>query len=292
MLPGKDRLSFSWCGAKSAAEADLVVFGVGDEKGSRAPRKGSSGGPNAARSASLRFDLVRRKNAVSVMHSFSSKGMLKAYDAGNVTKAKVPDFSRKHARDGRILGCIGGDHSITYEVLKGIDSAVDSWGFVYIDAHPDMIASSGRYYGSVAHDLLSLKHVEAGSCVIVGVHAIEDEEAHEIAGSGIKVIDSDRITRDGIVAVSSYIKNMLPRNVYLSIDLDAVDPAFAPGVSAPAAGGLSAREILYIASAIGKNVNLGFDVMELNPRYDSGEMTAHLASQIMMSIASSTRKLK
>ncbi len=290
MLAVDKRHAFRWCGAESENGADVIVFGVNDESGSRATRKGSSGGPDAARASSVKFDAVKRGKKESIMYSGLKSSRVNAYDSGNIAKSKVESFARKHAARKTVLGCIGGDHSITYEILKGIDKTVDSWGCVYIDAHPDMISSAGKYYGSVAYDMLSLKNVEPKSCVIVGARAIEGEEAEKIQELGIKVIGMERIIEDGIVAVSKYIKNLMPTEAYVSIDLDSVDPAFAPGVSTPVPGGLEAREILYIASTIGKSVSLGFDVMELNPRYDSGGMTARLADLLMMNMAASARK--
>lgn len=286
------RLTFPWCTSPSEKEADTVIFGVASERGSRAPRKGSSGGPDAARSASVKFDAVKRGKTSSLMYGRFDAGTLNCYDAGNVPKAKAEGFTRRQVSGRRVVGCVGGDHSVTYDILKGIDSCVDSWSFVYIDAHPDSVGSAGRYYGSVVHDILSLKNVEPSSSLIIGTHAIEREEIEIVEKSGIKVIGMDRILEEGVMAVSKYAREVITDNVYVSVDLDSVDPAFAPGVSTPVPGGLEAREILYIASVIGKSVNLGFDVMELNPRYDSGGITAHLASLIMMNMAGAARKRK
>lgn len=284
------KLVFPWCTSPSEKDADTVIFGVASERGSRASRKGSSGGPRAARDASSKFDAVKRGRELSIMYSGFGLGALNCYDAGDIQIARVEDFTKRQVLGKRIVGCIGGDHSVTYDILKGIDSCVDSWSFVYIDAHPDSVGSAGRYYGSVVHDILALKNVEPGSSMIVGAHAIENEERVAIEKAGIKFVGIDRIVEDGIVAVSKYIRSMIADNVYVSVDLDSVDPAFAPGVSTPVPGGLTAREILYIASTIGKSVNLGFDVMELNPKYDSGGRTAHLASLIMMNMAGAARK--
>ena len=286
------KLVFPWCTSPSEKEADTVIFGVASERGSRAPRKGSSGGPHAARTISEKFDSVKRGGELSIMYSGLGTAALNCYDAGDVPKAKVEGFARRQVLNKRVIGCIGGDHSITYEILKGIDSCVDSWSFVYIDAHPDCIGSAGKYYGSVVHDILALKNVDPTSSLIIGARAIEEEEKKAVEKAGIKFIGMDRVIEEGIVAVSKYARSMITDNVYLSIDLDSVDPAFAPGVSTPVPGGLAAREILYIASTIGKSVNLGFDVMELNPKYDSGWVTAHLAGLIMMNMASAARKRK
>ncbi len=284
------KLVFPWCTSPGEKDADTVVFGVASERGSRAPRRGSSGGPAAARAASVKFDAVKRGNGLSVMYSRLGLGALNCYDAGNISKARTAGFARRQVLDKRVVGCIGGDHSITYDILKGIDSCVDSWSFVYIDAHPDSIGSAGRYYGSVVHDVLALENVEPSSSLIIGARAIEREEKAVVEEAGIKFVGMDRIIEEGIVAVSKYARSIITDNVYVSIDLDSVDPAFAPGVGTPVPGGLAAREILYIASTIGKSVNLGFDVMELNPRYDSGGITAHLASLIMMNMAGAARK--
>ncbi|EQD57622.1 Ureohydrolase, partial [mine drainage metagenome] len=185
---------------------------------------------------------------LSVMYSRLGLGVLNCYDAGNISKASTAGFARRQVLDKRVVGCIGGDHSITYDILKGIDSCVDSWSFVYIDAHPDSIGSAGRYYGSVVHDILALENVEPSSSLIIGARAIEREEKAVVEEAGIKFVGMDRIIEEGIVAVSKYARSIITDNVYVSIDLDSVDPAFAPGVGTPVPGGLAAREILYIAS--------------------------------------------
>ncbi|BCS91068.1 MAG: N(1)-aminopropylagmatine ureohydrolase [Candidatus Micrarchaeota archaeon] len=73
----------------------------------------------------------------------------------------------------------------------------------------------------------------------------------------------------------------MSRNVYLSIDLDVIDPAFAPGVTTPVPGGLSAREKIYITKTLSSFVNIGVDIMELNPRYDLNNITAMLAVKLI-----------
>lgn len=281
---------FPWCRAGSEKEADVVVFGVADEKGSRALRAGSSGGPDAARKAAFEKDMVFRRQGPSVMHPEMQFSPERAFDAGNILKKEVYKFVRGNALEQRAVGCIGGDHSITYEICRGIASETDGFGFVYMDAHPDMIGSAGRYYGSVAHDLLKLKNVDAGSSFIIGTRASETEELENIRDSGVNVVTSEQIFKEGIGISLKRVVKKLHRNAYLSVDLDVMDPAFAPGVSTEVPGGLSSRELFYAVSVIGKGVSLGFDVMELNPKYDCGGHTAHVAALLLMRMASVIKK--
>ncbi len=285
------KLVFPWCTADAASGADVVLFGVADESGSRANRKGSSFGPDAARAEFIDKSVVfRGKKQFSIMFP---EGMLKrsiVYDAGNIKRSAVSSFSEKQCSGGKVVGCVGGDHSITYEILKGIDRRAGSWGFLYIDAHPDFIGSEGRYYGSVAYDLCRLNNVDVKSSFIIGTRATEKEEAQNVRKSGINVMTAEQVFEEGVISVVEKLEKALPENLYVSIDLDSVDPAYAPGVSTPVPGGLESRELLYIASSIGKRVNLGFDVMELNPKHDSGGTTAHLAGLLMLVLSSMARK--
>ncbi len=265
-------------------EADFVVFGVPDDSGS-AYRKGSSRAPDAIR----RF--VSRNEIGAVFHS-GKKSMFepemhkldaKVYDAGNRSRNAASEYAGSIASKGKVPIAIGGDHSITYDILKGINPK-SRFGVAYFDAHPDIISSRGSYFGSVVNDLLSIPSFDPKSSIIVGLRTPEDEEIDNIRKCGIKVITPLQIADMGIKAAAAKINAILKRRTYLSIDMDAVDPAFAPGVTEPEPAGLSANEAAYLAKSVARRGLIGFDIMEVVPEYDRDGMTLYLAYRLMLEI--------
>ncbi len=265
-------------------EADFVVFGVPDDSGS-AYRKGSSRAPDAIR----RF--VSRNEIGAVFHS-GKKSMFepemhkldaKVYDAGNRSRNAASEYAGSIASKGKVPIAIGGDHSITYDILKGINPK-SRFGVAYFDAHPDIISSRGSYFGSVVNDLLSIPSFDPKSSIIVGLRTPEDEEIDNIRKCGIKVITPLQIADMGIKAAAAKIGAVLKRRTYLSIDMDAVDPAFAPGVTEPEPAGLSANEAAYLAKSVARRGLIGFDIMEVVPEYDRDGMTLYLAYRLMLEI--------
>ena len=85
------------------------------------------------------------------------------------------------------------------------------------------------------------------------------------------------------------IKKRITKNTYLSIDMDVLDPAFAPGVSTPVPGGLNSNELFYLTKKIANLGLIGFDIMEVNPKRDIQNRTSHLASKLLIEIASSIK---
>ena len=267
-------------------EADFVVFGVPDDSGS-AYRKGSSKAPDAIR------DFVSRNEIGAVFHSGKKSlfepGMhkldAKVYDAGNRSRNAASGYAGSIASKGKIPIVIGGDHSVTYDILKGIDPK-GKFGIAYFDAHPDIISSRGSYFGSVVNDLLSIRSFDPKSSIIIGLRTPEDEEIENIRKCGIKVITPLQIADMGIKAAAAKINSILKRRTYLSIDMDAVDPAFAPGVTEPEPAGLSSNNVIYLAKSVAKKGLMGFDIMEVVPEYDRDGMTLYLAYRLILEIIS------
>lgn len=93
----------------------------------------------------------------------------------------------------------------------------------------------------------------------------------------------------GVKKVFRKIKSRVGKYIYISIDMDVLDPAFAPGVSSPVPGGLNSNELIYLLKKLSGLKLVGFDVMETNPKYDIQYMTSHLASRIIIEMISSMK---
>jgi agmatinase len=153
---------------------------------------------------------------------------------------------------------------------------------VYFDAHPDFISSIANYYGSVVNDVLS--NIEISSSIEIGVRTPEQEELDNIKNYNLQVITPFDIREQGIKRIANSILSRLGDKVYISFDMDCVDPAYAPGVSVPVPMGLNSTDAVYLLKEIAKNGIVGMDVIEVCPRFDVKDRTSHLTSRIISEV--------
>ncbi len=267
-------------------KAECIVLGVPDDSGS-SYRHGSALAPDAIRKFASHTEVagVKRRSGVSMFNPEFRKFSARVHDCGNVGRGSLKKMMEKIGGARKFPLTIGGDHSITYTALSGL-SRGKKFSLIYLDAHPDFICSSGNYFGSVMCDISRLKNADMKSSIIVGARALEDEEIDEMKDSGIKVITATDIAELGAKRVVDMIRNTVSSNAYMSIDMDVVDPAFAPGVTTPISGGISAAELLYMARELAGKATLGCDIMEVCPELDVGNRTLDLAYRLILEILS------
>ena len=283
---------------KNFDNADFIIFGVADETGSRAKRKGTSLAPAEIRKVFSKFEVIK-KHGDSFFEP-ADASLKKAvqdfnvYDLGNIKKDDVRTKVYDILNAGKIPICIGGDHSITYEILHSLNKKMQSIGqkfsIVYFDAHPDFISSYTHYYGSVLYDASKLDMLDIEKSVIVGMREPEMEELKNIQKYKIKYIPIFDFKSKSVDSIISFIRKTVLKNVYISIDMDVVDPAFAPGVDVPAPGGISSLELLYLIKSIAPLSNLGADIMEISPPYDINNITSMLGVKIIEELIVSLKK--
>jgi len=280
-------LRICWANTDSFDDADVVIFGVPDESKSHSLRKGSSEAPHKIREISNIRDTYKRGNEIS--RGFPLGGIRrKVYDHGNVLRTEIGDTIDRIASKAKIPITIGGDHSISTDILRSISKKYGPVSLVYFDAHPDFISSSTGYYGSVLHDILP--NIDLKSSVQIGIRTPEQEEIDNIKRYKLDVITPLDVLKEGITKIESNILGKLGQNVYVSVDMDAIDPAYAPGVSVPVPLGLASLEVLYLLKSIAKRGITGLDIMEVCPSYDIKDRTSHLASRIIGEVISSLDK--
>jgi len=283
-------MKLAWANTSKFTSAYWVIAGVPDESGSHASRKGASKGPDRLRKVTHERSVVKRGKHVTVFQPQTCSIHSGIMDYGNVKKDQVTALTKKIVAAGKVPVFVGGDHSITYNVLKGFESQKKKLSLVYFDAHPDFVPSTQeKYYGSVVYDLFGMRHILPKKSFQIGNRALEADEIANIKKSGMQTITPADIAEQGVKKAFQKIKKTVGKNVYLSIDLDVVDPAFAPGVDTPIPGGLSSNELLYLVSKIASLNLVGFDIMELSPPNDIQDMTSDLASKLMIEIISCAR---
>lgn len=270
-------------------EAEFLIFGIPDDSGS-SYKKGSALAPDAMRSISNKnqMGIVIRAQGNSLLYPDFYKFNSKISDMGNISK-KEKNLKDKIGRKLPIF--IGGDHSITYHMLKQLRPDKE-WSFIYFDAHPDFMSSKGSYFGSVVNDLSQLPNVNMKSSFIIGARVPEGEEIINIKKSKINLITSYDFVKIGAQKILERVLKTASKNVYMSIDLDVMDMVFAPGVTTPEPGGISSNELIYLVRELAHMVNIGFDITELCPSFDNDYKTTYIAYKLMLEfISAKSRKI-
>jgi len=272
--------------AASAAGLDIALIGVPMDLGV-SNRPGARFGPRAVRS-------IERIGPYHPTFRGVPKSAVRAADVGDVPfrsryslEQSLQDIERYYsalkAQGVRPLS-VGGDHSITYPILKalGRDAPV---GLVHIDAHCDTM---GAYDGSKFHHggpfrLAVLDGVlDPDRTIQIGIRGSSNMFWEFSHASGMTVIYMEDFMRMGVSAVADRARAVVGDGpTYVSVDVDGFDPAYAPGTGTPEAGGLEAREGLELLRALAGVKIVGADVVEVAPQYDPTTNTSQLAAQLL-----------
>jgi agmatinase len=270
--------------ADTMKDVDIVVIGVPDESNSHAKRKGTSRAPDALRIASNNSEFFERGGRLIPTCPMSGTLDRKSiFDAGNIPdKHKLRELVTDITLQGKLPIMIGGDHSLSTEAVQAVSNAIgEKLSILYFDAHPDFVSSTTNYYGSVLTD--SIQSLNFRKSMLIGTRAAEPEELENAKKVGLRIINPLEIVEMGVKRVAQMIRaRTRGSKVYVSVDLDCLDPAFAPGVSVPSPGGLSSTDLIYL---LNKTISTGnivaIDIVELAPDYDISNTTAMLAARIM-----------
>lgn len=177
---------------------------------------------------------------------------------------------------------LGGDHSITYPVLRALHRFHPQLTVVHIDAHPDLYDEfEGDRFSHACPFARVMEEGLAARLVQVGIRAMNGHQRDQAARLGVEVIDMKSWSAGNRPAVDGPI--------YVSVDLDGLDPSCAPGVAHREPGGLATREVLTLVQQMSGTL-VGADVVEYNPRQDVLGMTATVAAKIVKELAGRIRE--
>lgn len=174
------------------------------------------------------------------------------------------------------LICLGGDHSVTYPILRGVAATHAELTVVHIDAHPDLYDDLDG--NPLSHASPFARALEAGCMqrlIQLGIRTATPHQIEQAARWGVEMVRPRELDRFDPQSISG--------PVYLSIDLDGLDPSVAPGVSHHEPGGLSFREVLDIIDSLPGPL-VGADIVELNPSRDVVDMTAAVAAKLLKEV--------
>lgn len=295
--------------------SELRIIGVPSDLGQG--RRGVDMGPSAIRYAGLKAQLEQLGHNVQdlgnievpmpEMHQVKNEKLKYLEEVKQVSKALF-DKVAGVIKQGHIPIILGGDHSISIGSVAGIASANSNFGLIWFDAHGDMntdeTTPSGNIHGmplavsiGIGHsDLVNLggfaPKVKAKNVVLVGARSIDSDEIRLIRESGMKVYTMAEIDRAGMAAVMEEairIASDGTSGIHLSLDLDALDPMYAPGVGTPVNGGVTYREGHLAMEMLAASKQLiSVDVVEVNPILDSENRTASMAVELVESLFGKT----
>ncbi len=270
-----------WANTENFDDAEFVIVGIPDESESHALRKGTEEAPFKIRQISNLRDSFERDEKISLGRPFQGYEK-KVHDMGNIDRSQIENIYDKISASSKIPISIGGDHSISRQIINTLAKRHGKISLVYFDAHPDFVSSTTNYYGSVVNDVLS--NIEIASSVQIGIRTPEQEELDNITKYHLEVITPSDIQKHGIKLVTNSVLHRLGDKVYVSFDMDCVDPAYAPGVSVPVPMGLNSTDAVYLLKEIVKKGIVGMDIMEVCPSFDVKDRTSHLASRIISEV--------
>ncbi|MEO8140943.1 MAG: agmatinase [Gemmatimonadota bacterium] len=248
--------------------------------GSSSFTRGSAGGPAALRAA-LRFDGSNSWNEDEhdVLPLLVDAGDLPldgVADPRPLIEARVDSLLAAGARP--LL--VGGDHSITWPIVRAVRRHVPRLTILHLDAHPDLYDALDGDRGSHGSPFARImEEALANQLVQCGIRTINQHQREQARRFGVEI----HTMRAGVEAMISAARR-LDGPVYLSLDLDVLDPAFAPGLSHPEPGGLSTREVISILQAIPRGRLVAADLVELNPVNDLRDLTARVGAKLVKEI--------
>src|ERR671932_576798 len=274
---------------ETLSDADIIIIGVPDESRSHAKRKSTSRAPDAIRLASNEIEFFEREG--KIIPTAPMRGNLskkKILDIGNVEREKLPGIILDIISSGKLPIIIGGDHSITTIALSQIGKMLGKIGLFYFDAHPDFVSSTNNYYGSIMTD--AAEFINFKKSMLIGTRAAEVEEINNAINAGLEIITPMDIVELGRSKLATKLQKKTRHRKYISIDLDCIDPAFAPGVSVPCPGGISSTNLIYLVKRAVQSGIIAMDIVELCPDFDLHNITACLAAKIISESIASINK--
>ncbi len=268
--------------SRDLAGVDVVVWGIPFDA-AVSNRPGARFGPQAIRRASAIFD-------GDPQYPFRTDpfASLNVVDYGDCSfdygkPADIPGWIERQAaaiiNAGPRLFSLGGDHFVTYPLLKAHAAKYGPLPLVHFDAHQDTWDDDGTRidHGTFVTRAVREGLIDPDRSIQVGIRTRAPNDF------GISIIEAGEMDNLGVAGAVATIQQVVGQTqAYLTFDIDCLDPAFAPGTGTPVAGGLSSREALGILMGLDEIDFVGGDVVEVAPAYDHADVTAIAAATVAM----------
>ncbi len=276
-------------------DVDIALTGIAYDGGT-SYRPGARFGPREIREQS---SLIRPYNRHLESHPFDNNNVA---DCGDIDTApnsiektnELVEAGITRLLDRSILPVsVGGDHSITLPILRAVAMKHGPVGLIHFDAHPDTWDEyfGGKYFhGTPFRRAVEEGLVDTHRMTQIGIRgplfSSDDFDFHK--QHDIRWITIDEIRENGVRKIADEMRSRAEGKIYVSFDIDCVDPAFAPGTGTPEVGGLDSYEALTFVRAMKGLDVVGFDLVEVTPLYDGpGQVTALLAANLLFEFISS-----
>jgi agmatinase len=261
-------------------EAEFVIVGAPFDA-TTCFRSGTREGPDAVRQASYNFETYVHRHGIDFRD-------IKVADLGNLDLGVDPAYARKTIRESFAFIpekatpiFIGGEHSITPPIVAEVARRHGEIGVIVLDAHLDL---REEYGGTKLSHACASRHILETDGVVgyasIGIRSGDLKEYIWAEENGVSCHSSDEVRERGIeLVLNDALKEVGCDEIYLSIDFDAIDPAYAPGVGTPEPFGLSSWDVRHIVDIIAPRA-VGLDVNEIAPAFDGGQ-TAGLGAKLI-----------
>jgi guanidinopropionase len=278
--------------AESLEGLDIGMIGVPFDLGVT-HRAGARHGPREIRNQSTLMRSIHHVTRVNPYQRcrIADLGDVRFTDVYHLERAigEIETFYRTVHQAGVIPLTAGGDHSITYPILKAL-SAGRPLGLVHIDAHLDTwpaFMGSTLHHGAPFRQAIEARAIDPKRTIQIGIRGpqnITDGWDYSRA-AGIRVVFIEELLDLGVSGVLAEVRRVVgDQPAYVSFDIDSLDPAFAPGTGTPEVGGLSTREAQALLRGLAGLDLVGADVVEVAPPFDSGGLTALAGATLMFEL--------
>lgn len=262
---------------KDFKASEIAVVGVPFDKNSSFLR-GPALAPGLVREAFWSDSTNRWTETAIDLESRSGWRMEDDVDCSDEGRAKdvIEQHVRAHLEQETRVIALGGDHSVTYPIIRAFGRAFRELTLVYLDAHPDLYDElDGNRYSHACPCARIMEEKLVTRLVQVGIRGLTGHQREQAQRFGVEIIEMGEIEKADDLKVQGA--------VYLSVDLDCLDPAFAPGVSHHEPGGLTTRDLLRIVHSLPGTL-VGADIVEYNPERDLHGMTGMVAGKLLKEI--------
>ena len=275
--------------SRNLNNVDVAIMGVPFDSGT-SYRSGTRLGPRKIRETSL---MIWGHNSTL---NISPLKKLNVVDYGDVsviptsiehTMTAITDTANKIIETGTNLITLGGDHSISLPLLRAHAKKHGSVSLVHIDAHLDTWEKEFDFipysHGTPFRHALLEGLIRKDEYVQIGIRGplSGENDYAEAKELGAHIITIHDVMKKGVEEIIKEVHERIKGPVYVTVDIDSADPAYAPGTGTPEVGGLTSYQLLQLVRGLhGLNL-IGFDLVEVSPPYDHGDITAILGSNIV-----------
>ncbi len=278
---------------RDLTDVDMAVVGIPFDSGAVSWRSGTRHGPGSIRENSKQLWGYNRHVGIWPTKdvNFIDYGDIEC-DPTNIDRsadAITAGVLELLKQDVRVMS-LGGDHSITYPLLRAHAEKFGPVALVHFDSHTDCYQVIPQLeHGTPFHLAIRDGFVDTSAYVQVGIRGPQSNEGElkEAEDLGADVLTIEKCFEMGTSAIVDHIRQKVgDRPVYVTLDIDSIDPAYAPGTGTPEVGGFTSFQMLHMVRGLaGLNV-IGADLVEVNPHYDHGAITAILGANLAFELMS------